>query len=164
MFTRERKKKELRKKNKEEERKEGRKWYGITSMGKYTERLKYILRSEGIRTFRKGGNKFEYEVKEKMGKKKNNKKNKEEGVVYKVNCKNCENIYIGETRFKMKKRIEEHKKVVGVRRISNSAMARHVEEFDHEIDWEKTIGLEKEKILFPRKILESAYIKENKER
>ena len=70
MFTRERKKKELRKKNKEEERKEGRKWYGITSMGKYTERLKDIMRREGIRTFRKGGKKLEYIVKENMEKKK----------------------------------------------------------------------------------------------
>ena len=41
MVTKRRMKKELRKKNKEEERKEGRKWYGITSMGKYTERLRY---------------------------------------------------------------------------------------------------------------------------
>ena len=95
-----------------------------------------------------------------MGRKKNDKKNNEEGVVYKVNCKSCEKIYIGETRFEMKKRIEEHKKDVKFRRIGNSAM----EEFNHEIDWDKAICLEKEKRLFPRKILESAYIKENKER
>ena len=54
MVTKRRMKKELRKKNKEEERKERRKWYGIISMGKYTERLKDIMRREGIRTFRKG--------------------------------------------------------------------------------------------------------------
>ena len=47
------KKKELRKNNKEK-RKEGRTCYGITSMGKYTEMLKDIMRREGIRTFRKG--------------------------------------------------------------------------------------------------------------
>ena len=35
-----------RKKNKEEEWKEGRKWYGITSMGKYTERSKDKMRRE----------------------------------------------------------------------------------------------------------------------
>ena len=92
-----------------------------------------------------------------MGRKKNDKKNNEEGVVYKVNCKNCEKIYIGETRFEMKKTIEEHKKDVKFRRIGNSAM----EEFNHEIDWDKAICLEKEKRLFPRKILESAYIKKD---
>jgi GIY-YIG catalytic domain. len=99
-----------------------------------------------------------------MEKKKNNEKNKEEGVVYRVSCKNCNKIYIGETKFKMKKRIEEHKKYVEYERISNSAIARHVGEFNHENDWEKTIRLEREKILFPRKILESVSIKENKER
>ena len=64
----------------------------------------------------------------------------------------------------MKKRMEEHKKDAEFRRISNSAIARHVEEFNHEIDWEKAICLGKEKRLFPRKILECAYIKENEER
>ena len=64
----------------------------------------------------------------------------------------------------MEKRMKEHKKDVEFRRISNSAIARHVEEFNHEIDWDKAICLKKEKRLFPRKILESAYIKENKER
>ena len=49
-------------------------------------------------------------------------------------------------------------------RICNNAIARHVGEFNHEIDWEKTICMEEEKRLFPRKILESVYIKENKER
>ena len=57
------KKKELRKKNKEEECKEGRKWYGITRMGKYTERLKDIMRREGIRTFRKAGGKLGHKIK-----------------------------------------------------------------------------------------------------
>ena len=55
----------------------------------------------------------------------------------------------------MKKRIEEHKKDVEYEKISNNAIARHVGEFNHEIDWEKTICLEKEKRLFPWKILES---------
>ena len=54
-------------------------------------------------------------------------------MVYKVNCKNCNKIDIGETKFKMKKMIEEHKKDVDFKRISNSAIARHVEEFKHEI-------------------------------
>ena len=38
-------------------------------------------------------------------------------------------------------------------------MYKSVGEFNHEIGWEKTICLEKEKRLFPRKILESVYYK-----
>ena len=49
-------------------------------------------------------------------------------------------------------------------RISYNSIARRVEAFNHEIDWEKTICLQKEKRLFRRNILESVYIKENKER
>ena len=66
----------------------------------------------------------------------------------------------------MRKRIDEHKKNVEFRRTSNSAIARHVhvEEFNHEIDWDKVMCLEKENRLFPRKILESAHIRENKHR
>ena len=60
----------------------------------------------------------------------------------------------------MKKRIEKYKKDVEYERISNNAIARHVGEFNHVNVWEKTICLEKEKKLFPRKVLESVYIKE----
>ena len=36
-------------------------------MGRYTEKLKGIMRREGIRTFRKGGEKLERRVKEGLG-------------------------------------------------------------------------------------------------
>ena len=39
-------------------------------------------------------------------------KKEEEGVVYKVKCKNYEKIYIGETKFRMRKRIDKNKKDV----------------------------------------------------
>jgi hypothetical protein len=41
-------------------------------------------------------------------------------------------IYIGETKFKMEKRIQQHKKDVEYERTENSAIA---EQFKHEIDW-----------------------------
>ena len=50
------------------------------------------------------------------------------------------------------------------RKTRNSAIARHLEEFNHEIDWDKAKCLDKEKRLFPRKILESAQIRGNKQR
>ena len=63
----------IKRKYKEEEHKEKRKWYRITSIGKYTERLKAIIRKEGVRTFRKGGKKLEQKAKERIGKKKEDK-------------------------------------------------------------------------------------------
>ena len=106
----EEKKKELRGKQEREKRKEEGRWYGLTSMGRYIEKLKGVMRREGIRTFRKGGEKLERRVKEGLGRRKEDKE--EEGVVYKVKCKDCDKIYIGETTFKMKKRIDQHKKDV----------------------------------------------------
>ena len=48
-----------------------------------------------------------------MRKKKDKENEMEEGVIYKVNCKNCEKIYIEETKFRMKKGIEQHKNRLG---------------------------------------------------
>ena len=48
--------------------------------------------------------------------------------MYRVNCKDCEKIYIGETKFKMGNRMKQHKKDVEFKRINNNAIAKHVEE------------------------------------
>ena len=44
-----------------------------------------------------------------------------------------------------------------------NAIARHVKEKEHQIEWEKAVLLEKEKRMFPRKIIEGAYMR-NKQR
>ena len=62
----------------------------------------------------------------------------------------------------MKNRTEQHKKDVEFGRSYSNVIVKHVEEHNHQIDWDNAMCLEKEKILYPRKILESAYIKENK--
>ena len=51
-------------KQEEESNDEGR-WYGLTSVGRYTEKLKGLMRREGIKTYRKGGDKREKEDKRK---------------------------------------------------------------------------------------------------
>ena len=50
----------------------------------------------------------------------------------------------------MKKRIDQHISVQFGRTIS-SAIARHAEQLEHEMDWANTECLEKEKRLIPRK-------------
>jgi hypothetical protein len=54
--------------------------------------------------------------------------------VYRVNCKNCNKMYIGETKFKMRKRIKQQKKNIEFKKINNNAIAKHVEEEEHQID------------------------------
>ena len=51
-------------------------------------------------------------------------------------------IYIGETKFRTEKRVQQHKKDVEYGRTANSAIARHAEQFKHKIDWSNTECLE----------------------
>ena len=90
----------------------------------------------------------------KKGKSSNNK---EEGAVYQINCKDCETIHIGETQFKIGKRIGQHKKDIQYRR-ENSAVVKHVLELGHQIDWDTIECLEKEKIKIPRRIIEGCHL------
>ena len=61
-----------------------------------------------------------------------------------MNCKECDTIYIGETKFKIGKRMGQHKKYIQFRR-ENSAVVRHVLELGHQIDWQVIKCLEKVK-------------------
>ena len=96
------------------------------------------MRREGIKTYRKGGDKLERKVKESTNNKKEAKeqsKKEEEGVIQKIKCKDCHIVYIGETKFTMTKRVQQHKKDVEYGRTGKSAIARHTEQFKHKIDW-----------------------------
>ena len=62
------------------------------------------------------------------------RKKKEEEPVYGVNCKDFEKMYIGKTKFRMKKRIEQHKKDLDYKRTNSNAIVRYVEEHKHEIE------------------------------
>ena len=61
------------------------------------------------------------------------------------------------------KRIDQYKKDVQFRRTTSSAIVRHVDQFEHEIDWGSVECIEKsKKRLFPRKHLGSTHIRANK--
>ena len=68
--------------------------------------------------------------------------NNEEGAVYQIICKECDKI--GEMKFKIGKRMGQHKKDIQFRK-ENSAVVRHVLELVHQIDWQGIKCLEKEK-------------------
>ena len=59
----ERRRKKEKEKVKEETKEEGRRWYGITSMGQHMQRMNAVLKTEGFNIFRKGGKKIEWQVK-----------------------------------------------------------------------------------------------------
>ena len=107
---------------------------------------------------------MESQKEEENGKKtRRSNDNNEERAVYQINCKDCAKIYIGETKFKIGKRIGQQKKYIQFSR-ENSAVVRHSLELGHQIDWEVITYLEKEKIKIPRKIIEGCHIRGNRNR
>ena len=80
--------------------------------------------------------------------------------MYQIECKDCEKIYIGDTKFKVQKIVDQHKK--DVQRIKeNSVEVNHVMEQKHTFDWERVTCLEKETRKIPKKIIEGCYIRAN---
>ena len=57
------------------------------------------------------------------------------GVVYRINCSQCDFVYYGETERSLKMRVSEHKKAVLIF-DHNSKLACHVHECHHHMDFE----------------------------
>ncbi len=67
------------------------------------------------------------------------------GVVYKVQCGECKDTYIGETARLLKTRLGEHQK------LPSSTLHEHVSKTRHEIDWDGFKVIDRESIDIPRK-------------
>ena len=57
------------------------------------------------------------------------------GIVYRINCSQCDFVYHGQTERALKTRISEHKKAV-LMFNHNSKLACHVHEHHHHMDFE----------------------------
>ena len=75
------------------------------------------------------------------------------GVIYEVNCQDCNNTYVGETGRTLGKRLDEHK------RLTSSAIHEHTADTSHTMDWDNTRILGRESNIHRRKIREAIYIK-----
>jgi len=79
-------------------------------------------------------------------------------VVYKLNCKNCDGSYVGQTKRRLNTRVAEHQKDIK-KTINLSVITQHRLEFNHEFEWDNPIILDKEKQYYKRLISEMIYIK-----
>ena len=81
-------------------------------------------------------------------------------VIYKICCKECNSIYIGQTKRRLKDRIKEHKDIKSVvAGVGVSGVAVHVLNTSHSIDWENVTILDGESNRLAREIKESIWIK-----
>jgi hypothetical protein len=77
------------------------------------------------------------------------------GIVYELNCDECDAKYVGETSRSFETRIKEHKRKRGVL----TAVGEHLNETGHSLDEEGTRVVAREEQFWPRKIHEAIEIK-----
>ena len=93
--------------------------------------------------------------------KKNVHKYRNKGVIYRIPCKDCREVYIGETGRPLSVRITEHQCAVQ-KRDKNNANSVHTEIMGHTINWKGAHRLDREPMLKLRKIKESLHIKQER--
>ena len=97
----------------------------------------------------------------KPARKNEKEKETEQGVVYKVKCKDCGKLYIGETGRMLKLRLKEHK--YGAKKKEDqenvSGLSQHMQTTKHEIDFDNAEILYKEGNYAIRKMKEGIAIK-----
>ncbi|RLU15076.1 hypothetical protein DMN91_012963 [Ooceraea biroi] len=89
------------------------------------------------------------------------RKNKTD-VIYRINCKDCDVCYVGQTKRHLNTRISEH--LSDIKKCENnwSVVSKHRDNVDHEFDWSEVEVLHQEKHLRKRLIAEMFYIKKHK--
>jgi hypothetical protein len=94
----------------------------------------------------------------------NNKRNKldKAGLVYKINCNECDAIYVGETKRKLITRLTEHKNAISNINIKSN-IADHAHNTQHNINFDNIHVSYYEKKYLARKFLESFEIEKLKQ-
>jgi len=83
-------------------------------------------------------------------------------IVYKINCRNCEASYVGQTKRQLKTRVKEHCNNIKLDQSKHSVITEHRLNFDHDFDWENIKILDTESNYNKRLISEMLHIKEQK--
>ena len=79
--------------------------------------------------------------------------------VYCIQCADCPATYVGETKRKLSKRLDDHNRVVKVADFNASAIAEHAWSAGHSVNWDGVTVLDQHKNLYPRLILELYHIR-----
>ena len=85
------------------------------------------------------------------------------GIVYRVPCKDCPKVYVGQSGRTLECRIKEHKRAVERGNTEMSAIAEHAWRNDHRVDWEAVDVLDVNTEWYKRCVIESWHIQHEKE-
>ncbi len=83
--------------------------------------------------------------------------NSDQAGVYKIECKNCDKVYIGETGRTVRKRVSEHRYDISKKKES-SALAMHVKNEKHDINFDSAKLVYRCNNTTKRRIVESSLI------
>lgn len=127
-----------------------------------TDRLKQLFKSSEIKEVKLGiynNNKLQIHMSNMKDKIEKGNRTK---LVYQLECKDCEQVYIGESRQYVSKRAQQHQvDARNVKNINKSALANHAITMQHVFDFENPKILNVEAVAGSRKILESIHITQN---
>ena len=79
-------------------------------------------------------------------------------IVYEVPCKNCDFVYVGQTKRDQNSQLKEHQRAIKQQKPENSALCEHVILFDHVIDWSNSRILKTKSNFSKRLTAESWFI------
>jgi len=80
-------------------------------------------------------------------------------VIYKINCKDCDASYVGQTGRQLKTRISEHKNHINRNTSAHSVITEHRLHRSHDFDWERVEILNVERNFNKRVVSEMINIK-----
>ena len=80
-------------------------------------------------------------------------------VVYRIPCAECPATYVGESKRKLCKKIDEHKRALRMCDFNASAIAEHAWNAGHHVDWSGVTILDLDQNLHRRLTLEACHIR-----
>jgi len=83
-------------------------------------------------------------------------------VVYKINCKDCEASYVGQTKRQIRTRMKEHYNNIKTDKSKHSVLTEHALNYNHNFDWNNIKILDSESNYNKRLVSEMLHIKEQK--
>lgn len=73
-----------------------------------------------------------------------NKHSSKSSIIYKINCKDCEATYVGQTKRQLGTRIKEHAKNIRLESSRHSVVTEHIINKQHTFDWDNVKILDTE--------------------
>ena len=83
-------------------------------------------------------------------------------VIYKINCNDCDATYVGQTKRKLRTRVNEHRKNINKDASEYSVITEHRIEQNHNFDWDNPEILDHKQNYYKRLISEMIHIKSQK--